>query len=335
MTSSGIIAGKNEGEISDCTVYGSVKAEGENAGGIVGENAGTISSCVSHAAFHLAKATNVGSIAGLNAGASAKIESCEYKTAVNPFKAENVGGFVGKNGAAARITKCVANEKVTGEKNVGGIAGYNGGSISSCHSSANVDGTGKESNAGSIAGYNNYGAESEQGRVERCMAWGTVQASASIDNTCVGGIIGRSVCASIKTGNVEACAAAGSLIGGKYQGGLIGYNVFSRARYCYAALESVRYYETIGLSLKSGGLYGYEAGDASGDSYTGWEKSYTSSENGANLNCTGDGRNGTFFKYNISSIVSKLSDINAGSATWTANTGAHGVSRKLPYEIVW
>ena len=332
VASNGIIASKNEGAISECTVEGSVKTEEENAGGIVGENSGTISKCVSHAVFHLAKSTNVGSIAGLNAGASAKIEECEYKTAVNPSKAENVGGYVGKNGAGGTITKCVATEAVTGEKNVGGIAGYNGGVISYCNSSAAIDGIGTESNIGGIAGFNNHGSNSETGSVTRCHAWGTAQASRSVDNTCVGGIIGRSTCASARTVNVEVCAAAGTLIGGKYQGGLIGYNDGSRASYCYAALEAVKYYKSIGTAAKTGGLYGLEVGD---DSRTGWVHSYTSSENGVDLHCTGDGRDGSFFKYNVLSIASKLSKINEGSATWTSNTGAHGVSASLPYEVLW
>ncbi|MBQ8384683.1 MAG: InlB B-repeat-containing protein [Spirochaetaceae bacterium] len=267
--------------------------------------------------------TGQGMVANTNAGT---ITDVTVKGTLTNSFGDDIGGVVGKN--TGIVTHCTSSVSISGKYDVGGVIGENRGTCSYNNFSGTADGTGVGSNVGGIVGYNYYDG-TDNGTVTYCMAWGTVQASASISDTNVGGIIGEAKATTAKTTNVSYCAAAGTITGGKYQGGLIGYNHQSRAQYCYATLENVKYYTNIGKG-EAGGLYGYEFND---DSSTGWVESYTSSENGAVLNCVGDGRNGSLLSYNISSISSKLDKINENGRKWYTNTGANGVSTKLPYEV--
>lgn len=268
--------------------------------------------------------TGQGMVANTNAGT---ITDVTVKGPLTNSYGGNIGGVVGKN--TGTVTRCTSSVSISGKYDVGGVIGENRGTCSYNNFSGTADGTGMDSNVGGIVGYN-YHNGTDNGTVTYCMAWGTVQASASIISTNVGGIIGKAEATTARTKNVSYCAAAGTIIGGKYQGGLIGYNDQSRAQYCYATLENVKYYTNIGKG-ETGGLYGYEYND---DSSTGWDESFTSSENGADLNCVGDGRNGSLWSYNISSISSKLDELNMGGDKWYPNTGANGVSTKLPYEVL-
>lgn len=267
--------------------------------------------------------TGQGMVANTNAGI---ITDVTVKGTLTNSYGGNIGGVVGKN--TGTVTRCTSSVSISGKYDVGGVIGENRGTCSYNNFSGTADGTDMDSNVGGIVGYN-YHNGTDNGTVTYCMAWGTVQASASIIGTNVGGIIGEAKATTAQTTNVSYCAAAGTIIGGMYQGGLIGYNYQSRAQYCYATLENVKYYTNIGKGA-TGGLYGYEF---NGNSSTGWDESFTSSENGADLNCVGDGRNGSLWSYNISSISSKLDELNKGGDKWYPNTGANGVSTKLPYEV--
>ena len=267
------------------------------------------------------------SIAKVNTGT---ITDCTIEAMISDSTSENVGGIAGEN--VGVITRCVNTGSVSGAKNVGGIVGYNVNDVTYCNSSATVSSSGASANIGGIVGYNYYDG-TKYGAIMYCMAWGKVSAS-SVEETNVGGICGKSEMSSSKTESVKYCAAAGTIQGGKYKGGIIGYDDKTRICYSYVALEGCYKTSSGEASSGTGGLMGYEY---NGNSSTGWEESYTSSENGVDLNCTGGGRNGSLGlnTYNIKKMSEKLAKINKNGTYWYANTGANDVSTKLPYEIHW
>lgn len=271
-------------------------------------------------------ATGQGMVANTNAGT---ITDVTVSGSLSNSYGNDIGGVVGKN--TGTVTRCTSSISISGEYDVGGVIGENRGTCSYNNFSGTADGTGTGSNVGGIVGYNYYGG-SEYGKVEYCMAWGTVKASSSISDTNVGCIIGEAYAAATKTTNVSYCAATGTITGGKYQGGLIGYNHQSRASYCYTKGVEFKDVSSVGSSSGTGGLYGYEYG---GDSSTGWEESHsycTDRTTTTLFECVGapTARSGTLFKYNDGVAIS---DINKGGTKWYTNTGVNGVSTKLPYEV--
>lgn len=272
--------------------------------------------------------TGQGMVANTNAGTITDVTVSG--TLSNSYNDDNdIGGVVGKN--TGTVTRCTSSVSISGKYDVGGVIGENRGTCSYNNFSGTADGTSTGSNVGGIVGYN-YHDGTDNGTVTYCMAWGTVKASTSIIDTNVGGIIGEAYADTAKTTNVSYCAATGTITGGKYQGGLIGYNRQSRVSYSYAKDMEFKYLQSVGESSGTGGLYGYEFG---GDSSTGWEKSYSHCTVGTTTTlreCVGapTARSGTLFKYNTGVT---LSDINSGGTNWYTNTGANGVSTKLPYEV--
>ncbi|MBO5124627.1 MAG: InlB B-repeat-containing protein [Spirochaetaceae bacterium] len=274
----------------------------------------------------ISSTTAQGMVANTNAGT---ITDVTVKGTLTNSYGDDIGGVVGKN--TGTVTSCTSSVSISGKYDVGGVIGENRGTCSYNNFSGTADGSGTGSNVGGIVGYNYYDG-TDNGTVTYCMAWGTVQASASTRDTNVGGIIGEAEATTAKTTNVSYCAAAGTITGGKYQGGLIGYNHQSRAQYCYAKGVEFTYLQSVGESSAVGGLYGYEFG---GDSQTGWEESYSHCTVGTTATlreCVGapTPRSGTVFKYNDGV---ELSDLNKGGEKWYTNTGANGVSTKLPYEV--
>ncbi|MBR6060916.1 MAG: hypothetical protein IKP67_02470 [Spirochaetales bacterium] len=252
---------------------------------------------------------NVGGICAVNNGT---VTDCKVSGKVSNIYAVNVGGIAGNNTDV--VTKCTASGTVSGLQNVGGIAGRNVDGVTYCHSSATVSSAGSASNIGGIVGYNYYNGSTTFGELQYCLSWATVQATASIENTNVGGLIGKSYMSSAKT-TVNKCAFAGSLYGGKYQGGIIGYSYYSSVYYSYTATVDSKYYTAVGQPTGLTALYGYKTNGT-------WSNTFSSSENGTSLTC------------DVTSITSKLSSLNGTTPLWTANTGANGVSTKLKYEIV-
>lgn len=98
----GIIAGKNEGNISGCTVTGSVEARTNNAGGICGINGGVIENCLS-AVYSVISGSFAGGISGQNYGSIRNCLSAAEVVASDMY----AGGISGTNDNGS-IKNCVS-----------------------------------------------------------------------------------------------------------------------------------------------------------------------------------------------------------------------------------
>ena len=276
----------NQGTIKDLTIAGS--AINDDAA-VAYKNVGNIKNCTVLADVKGTNVSeNIGAICAINTRNNSGIgiiENCKVSSNVSNTKADNIGAITGINEGI--IKKCKnytvdANAKVTaarinGNNNVGGIAGANYAEITYCKSAATAIGSGNSSNVGGIAGYNGEktpegASTSSKGCLAFCYFWGSVGADKSIQATNVGGMIGKSEMTTQQDGSgafvestiqinshnfsIFACGVAGTLAGGKYAGGLIGYNIKSAAVNSYAAIEKCSYVLHLGEGAYAG-LYAY------------------------------------------------------------------------------
>jgi hypothetical protein len=129
MGDSGILAGTNRGNVTNCYSTGTVSGE-MDVGGLVGNNGGNVSNCYS-----------TGSVSG--------------NTRVGFVSA---GGLVGSNSRRGTVTNCYSTGSVSGSISVGGsvcvggLVGDNSGNISNCYSTGTVNG---EMDVGGLVGDNN------------------------------------------------------------------------------------------------------------------------------------------------------------------------------------
>lgn len=188
------IVGMNEGEVADCTNYGTIRQKNNaqetgEAGGIVAQNKlGTIRDCYNYAAIN-GEDKNIGGIAATTSGA---------------------------------ITRCGNTGSVTGLANVGGIVGlYNGNrehSISECFNQGGINGNGRTTKSVGIGGILGSAGESNRVPIENCYNTGSIRAA----NTAqyLGGIAGI-----IYKGSMSNCYNAGSVSGEEsaYAAMLVGF----------------------------------------------------------------------------------------------------------------
>ena len=142
-----------------------------------------------------------------------------------------VGGLIG-SADSATVTGCSATAGVLGCAYVGGLVGQSDryASISDCYSTGSVSGN---DYVGGLAGR-------VSGAVTRSYAAGSVWAERN-----VGGLIGESY----SYATVAKCYATGSVVGGEYAGGLVGYNSRTVTN-CYATGD-------VWADEYAGGLLGY------------------------------------------------------------------------------
>ena len=184
----GVIAGSNEGTITNCIVYNgkiNVDITYSWVGGIVGLNsaAGTISNCENAATISAGQ--NTGGIAGSNSK-HATISYCTNSGTLNG--PGNVGGIARINDDYATISHCTNGGTLNGPGNVGGIAGINGNyaAISNCNNDGLVNGPG---NVGGIAGSNkNYATITDCDNRHEIYGTGNVAGIAGL-NTDYAGVI--------------------------------------------------------------------------------------------------------------------------------------------------
>lgn len=133
----------------------------------------------------------------------------------------SIGGFVGELGDGSAIRNSKATGSVSGKASVGGIGGFVYGSISGCTVTGDVTQTGREQDAGGIAG-----TLLNRGMVKNCSASGKVEG-----NKNIGGIIGRiltyypeGVTAPSRAAiaKVDNCQYNGSIMGNANVGGIVG-----------------------------------------------------------------------------------------------------------------
>jgi len=100
---------------------------------------------------------------------------------------------------------------VSGDRAIGGLVGENYGSITTCHSTARVNGDGGDSQVGGLAGYN-YGSITA--------SYSTCMVSGGGDSLFAG--VGGLVCTNF--GTITTSCSTGSVRGEGYVGGLVGAN---------------------------------------------------------------------------------------------------------------
>jgi len=208
----GGLVGFNRGAISNAYATGSVLFENDLGGGLVGDNRGTISNA--HASGPVTGKYWVGGLVGWNLGGGTISDS--YATG-DVTGVNNAGGLVGEQQTGS-ITDSYATGNVTGNS-AGGLVGTMWlGHVSDVQAMGNVSGN---HTIGGLVGSIN------EGSITKACAMGSVIGN----NDYVGGLVGTCEYLSSIT---EACAT-GDVTGGKYVGGLVGYNEEGNINNCYAA----------------------------------------------------------------------------------------------------
>ena len=179
-SSSGSIAGENNGTISNCYNTGNISATSySSSGGIAGENNGTISNCYNTGDVTSYHSFSSGGIAGENNGT---ISNC-YNTG-NVSAASWAGGIAGKNNET--INSCYNTGNISASW-AGGIAGENNGMISNCYNTDNVT---SSDYSGGITGENN-------GMISNCYNTGKI--TTTLENSTAGGLVGNTSMGEIST----------------------------------------------------------------------------------------------------------------------------------------
>lgn len=212
----GLLAGYSSGEISFCTVSGTVSGK-DQVGGLVGYLfSGALTD--DHADCAVTGAKNVGGLAG-------SVEAL-YEAGFQPIEVVrcsasgtvttdgwSAGGLIGNNKQACSVTDCHALGAVTAEGSAGGLVGANKGPILSCYATGAVtclNNTGYSVGAGGLVGYNEFG------NITACYATGAV-----IGAEGVGGLVGKSTGGS-EEGIIRSSFATGPVNGSTAVGGLVG-----------------------------------------------------------------------------------------------------------------
>lgn len=229
----GGIAGENAGEISGCTLAGSVFGE-KQVGGIAGKNTGTVSDC-DFAEFSAANGIvqgveNVGGVVGWNTGSGlisgtrngpdrraanllAPGESVDVSGLLKVLASgKNAGGYVGLEGSQAH-TGLENAAFVSGAGNVGGVVGYTHAGLTECVNRGLVQADGEA--AGGVAG------RSDQS-LEGCRNEGRVS---GLGGNYFGGVAGVMESGAYAGNGVNAGLVEnpGKGAGANYLGGVAGY----------------------------------------------------------------------------------------------------------------
>ncbi len=215
----GGLAGYNRGNVTNCSVSGSITAteSGAYIGGLVGgSSGGTIdnnsSSCI------VTGGENVSNAVGGLIGYSSSTNITNSHSTGNVTGSSSVGGLVGDS-YAGNITTCYSTGNVTGTPYygaIGGLAGYASGTITECYSIGNVNG--EPSISGSTGTYSAGGLVGQfSGSMTNSYSTGNVILSDSHNDTYQGGFIG-----SVFTNSaiIENCYSTGNVTNDKPSGGV-------------------------------------------------------------------------------------------------------------------
>jgi hypothetical protein len=189
-----------KGNITDCSMLGTVSGDSGCIGGLVGLNNGMVSNCYTTTEVSGDYSGScVGGIVGWNGGT---IWNCHALAEVSGHL--SVGGLVGDNDGT--ISNGCAMAEVSGKGTVGGLVGSNDGTVTNCYAKAEVLARGYD--AGGLVGVITYHAS-----VSNCYATGKV---------CGAGRVGGLVGANAHT--IWNCYSTAEVSGGSYVGGLVGKN---------------------------------------------------------------------------------------------------------------
>ena len=222
------------GLIKNVTVDGDTTG-GQYSGGVAGcISAATISNCNNYADVTYEKETNLGIFVGGIVGymsnytyVESLVEYCINHGTITATTGTNnyVGGVVGSASYGVAIRYCGNEGVVNGYTSIGGITGDGSIPIISCYNTGDV--TGSSERVGGIAGFSNK-------LTQDCYNIGAVTGQSQ-----VGGIVGNLNNYSSPSGFVENCynvgsvtatggiaATCGSIVGEKYQAGVVVANSF-------------------------------------------------------------------------------------------------------------
>nr|MDE7477049.1 Ig-like domain-containing protein [Lachnospiraceae bacterium] len=215
--SAGIIAGRNDGTITNCVVTGKLEASNkmEYTAGIVGVNEGNIENCVFAgnitAAANTADAEkDIGGIAGRNNGV---IQSCYAVGSINT-KAAVVAGIAGTNTSrqSESIKDCANYMSVEGAYIVAGIVGINESEVADC---TNYGAVRQKNNSQEIGEAGGIAAQNKIGTIRDCYNYANING----EDKNIGGI------AATTSGAITGCGNYGSVTGLANVGGIVGlYN---------------------------------------------------------------------------------------------------------------
>ena len=185
----------SDGTVKNLTVEGEIDPEHRNGsvGGIVGANYGKVSNCTSGVNINGETGATVGGVVG-NANSGSTVENCRYTGAID----------VTYNDSTMEI---------------GGVVGQASGcTISNCENAGTV-----KSNiwTGGIVGSNNGGT------ISNCRNSGIVASNALKPSAGIGGIVGENYGVILDSYN------AGTVTGGAYTGGVVGWNYNGTVSDCY------------------------------------------------------------------------------------------------------
>ncbi len=212
MESIGGVIGRNEGNIANLTVTGTVQSNGgDGIGGVVGTSANSDTAAGEadqiqsvHADVEVT-ATDSNEIGGIIGSASDWVVVTDIVVTGDVNGQNSVGGIVGVT--RSDVVDTISTASVTGEDNVGGAVGRNDGIVLNTTATGDVSG---ETNAGGLVGLNvrSFGG----GEVTNSSARGTVSG-----DTNIGGLVGLN-----EEGSIADTYAVGDVSGGSEYGGLIG-----------------------------------------------------------------------------------------------------------------
>lgn len=170
----GGIAGKNYGQLDNCSFHGDVTGE-RNTGGIAGSNYGTLNGCSAEGS--ITGSNRTGGIAGYNDG---KIVSCRNAMSVNTVSVDPKLDVTQIDlNFTLDFSKLADIDVSDAATDTGGIAGYSSGSIVTCANTGTVGYPHIGYNLGGIAGRN-------CGFMENCENSGALMGRKD-----VGGIVGQ------------------------------------------------------------------------------------------------------------------------------------------------
>ena len=187
----GGIAGRNDGEILDCSFTGRISTTDKHLGGMAGWNLGTVERCSAEGHFN-----GTESIGGMVGSSDGKVINCY---AVGNFNGNYfIGGIAGQNSAQGQILGCYAAGSFSDTYDIGGIAGYDiggiaglsRGSVKNCYSTGTC-GSAASTNVGGLVGLIGDG--------ELASSYSTCEIQGA---DIIGGLAG-----SISKGQIRDCAA--------------------------------------------------------------------------------------------------------------------------------
>lgn len=177
----GVVGFLNSGEVSDCSLTGSIIAS-SSVGGIVGQNYGAIRRCHTNATIVVSgegsPSAHIGGVASITltlSGDTARIEDSYFTGSIQGAPANNCGGITSTLNVGY-MERCWNGGYIASTGNAGGlVATFNAGVVRDCYNAGTVVDNGAAS--GGLAGLVSNTNRKEL-RMERCLNVGNIMFSA-------------------------------------------------------------------------------------------------------------------------------------------------------------